>query len=214
MLFFGSFDAIVVVSSVYILFPQEHSEYKDNALQHLRWTIERFQTMGNYNPLARAAVGVLKAVMSKLVKAMSNAQASASASAEPPSSGSPSVSSFSTSINTPPGSKFGGGGGGALGQLPMNGATALMGSDLMPTTGSAPMNDAMGFSAPMDEIARMPPFLPLEDLVWHDLSALDADGQAPTSFGDDSLTLDPGALDWQFGGGLGDDNLWQYLNQR
>ena len=61
-LFFGTFDAIVLVASIYILFPRENREFVKNAVQHFTWAVERFAAMSERNYLAKAAVGVLKAI--------------------------------------------------------------------------------------------------------------------------------------------------------
>lgn len=69
-LFFGTFDAIVMMASIYILFPKEHPELLNNALQHFQWGVERFETMAERNRLAGAALGVLNAIYIRLKKAI------------------------------------------------------------------------------------------------------------------------------------------------
>ncbi|KAF3361109.1 PHO85 cyclin-6 [Verticillium dahliae VDG1] len=41
LLFFGSFDAVVLMASIYILFPKENMELASTALQQFQWTQER-----------------------------------------------------------------------------------------------------------------------------------------------------------------------------
>ncbi|KAK0634675.1 humps family-domain-containing protein [Bombardia bombarda] len=67
-LFFGTFDAIVLVTSIYILFPREHPEMVQNAIQHFHWAVERFEAMADRNALAKAGLGVLKAIYLRLKK--------------------------------------------------------------------------------------------------------------------------------------------------
>jgi hypothetical protein len=69
-LFFGTFDAIVMMASIYILFPKEHPELLNNALQHFHWGVERFEAMAERNRLAGAALGVLNAIYIRLKKAI------------------------------------------------------------------------------------------------------------------------------------------------
>ncbi|KAK1760644.1 fungal-specific transcription factor domain-containing protein [Echria macrotheca] len=69
-LFFGTFDAIVLMASVYILFPKEHRDLVQNALQHFQWAVERFEAMSERNALARAALGVLQAIFVRLKKSL------------------------------------------------------------------------------------------------------------------------------------------------
>ncbi|KAI0010651.1 hypothetical protein F4779DRAFT_577112 [Xylariaceae sp. FL0662B] len=71
-LFFGTFDAIIMIASIYILFPREHLELLPTARQHFQWGIERFETMANRNRLAQAALGVLRAIYVRLKKAVGN----------------------------------------------------------------------------------------------------------------------------------------------
>lgn len=69
-LFFGTFDAVVMLASIYILFPKEHVELLPTAVQHFRWAVERFEKMAERNRLAQAALGVLKAIYIRFKKAV------------------------------------------------------------------------------------------------------------------------------------------------
>jgi hypothetical protein len=66
----NTFDAIVVIAAVYILHPYENREHLTDALQHFEWGMERFQTMSARNTMAKAALGVLKAIHVRLKKAL------------------------------------------------------------------------------------------------------------------------------------------------
>jgi hypothetical protein len=69
-LFYGSFDAIVLMASIYILFPKEHPDLVHRALQHFQWAVERFEAMSATNALAKAALGVLHAMYLRLKKSL------------------------------------------------------------------------------------------------------------------------------------------------
>ncbi|KAI0019814.1 Orotidine 5'-phosphate decarboxylase [Xylariomycetidae sp. FL0641] len=87
-LFFGTFDAIVMLASIYILFPREHPELLTPTRQHFQWAVERFEKMAWRNRLAHAALGVLHAIWIRFKKAVGgggvkNGTAAASESAAP-----------------------------------------------------------------------------------------------------------------------------------
>ncbi|KAI1766841.1 hypothetical protein GGR53DRAFT_180964 [Hypoxylon sp. FL1150] len=69
-LFFGTFDAVIMLASVYILFPKEHAELLPKVRQHFDWAIERFEKMSGRNRLAQAALGVLRAIYIRFKKAV------------------------------------------------------------------------------------------------------------------------------------------------
>ena len=58
------------MASIYILFPKEHPELVQNASQHFRWAVERFDAMSERNALAKAALGVLQAIHIRLKKSL------------------------------------------------------------------------------------------------------------------------------------------------
>lgn len=69
-LFFGTFDGIVMMASIYILFPKENRQLLSSAMQHFQWGVERFEAMASRNRLANAALGVLNAIYIRLKKAV------------------------------------------------------------------------------------------------------------------------------------------------
>ncbi|CRK35475.1 hypothetical protein BN1708_016449, partial [Verticillium longisporum] len=69
LLFFGSFDAVVLMASIYILFPKENVELASTAMQQFHWTQERFEAIADRNRLANSARGVLQAIYKKFRKA-------------------------------------------------------------------------------------------------------------------------------------------------
>ncbi|KAH8819214.1 hypothetical protein F5884DRAFT_759942 [Xylogone sp. PMI_703] len=66
----NTFDAIVLVAAVYILYPQENSELLEDAMQHFAWGMERFHKISDRNNMAQSALNVLKAVYVRLKKAV------------------------------------------------------------------------------------------------------------------------------------------------
>ncbi|KAH7412713.1 hypothetical protein BKA64DRAFT_567032 [Cadophora sp. MPI-SDFR-AT-0126] len=66
----STFDAIVLVAAIYILHPTENPEYLDDVLQHFQWGMDRFETMGDRNAMANAALSVLKVICVRLKKAL------------------------------------------------------------------------------------------------------------------------------------------------
>lgn len=83
-LFFGTFDAVVLMASIFILFPRDNAEYVSDALQHFQWAVERFETMSERNRLAAAARGVLHAIHVRLKKALGVGCGAAIPSPTPP----------------------------------------------------------------------------------------------------------------------------------
>ncbi|KAI1328051.1 hypothetical protein F5Y16DRAFT_369940 [Xylariaceae sp. FL0255] len=67
-LFFGTFDAVVMVASIYILFPREHPDLLDETRQHFQWAVERFEVLAERNRLANSALGVLRAIWIRFKK--------------------------------------------------------------------------------------------------------------------------------------------------
>ncbi|KAK3371551.1 fungal-specific transcription factor domain-containing protein [Lasiosphaeria ovina] len=69
-LFFGTFDAIVMIASIYILFPKEHPDLVFESIQQFDWSVERFEIMSVRNGLAKAALGVLRAINLRLRRSL------------------------------------------------------------------------------------------------------------------------------------------------
>lgn len=59
-----------MMASIYILFPKEHLDLVQKALQHFQWAVERFEAMSARNSLAKAALGVLHAIYLRLKKSL------------------------------------------------------------------------------------------------------------------------------------------------
>jgi len=66
----NSFDAIVLIAAIYIMFPYENRDDLEDSLQHFEWGMDRFKVMSGRNNLARSALGVLKIVHHHLKRAL------------------------------------------------------------------------------------------------------------------------------------------------
>ncbi|RYP14030.1 hypothetical protein DL765_006633 [Monosporascus sp. GIB2] len=192
-LFFGTFDAVVMVASIYILFPREHPEVLPSAVRHFRWAVERFELMAPRNRLASAALGVLNAIYIRFRKAVGpffsfDDQGMVSKSLEPASSS----ASDSQTPNSDNASLLQGSGGSSTAQttIPSDG-----GSSAGPTPGPAPgsgpdgnnsadhnqtdniSNDNMfatpGWSFPLDfDLSTLTPMYPMSDIAYNDLTGV------------------------------------------
>ncbi|TLS27119.1 hypothetical protein PpBr36_04386 [Pyricularia pennisetigena] len=69
-IFFGTFDAVILLATLYIVFPKEHLDLLPDALQHFRFAVERFSALSETNNLARAGVGVLRAIFHRMRKSL------------------------------------------------------------------------------------------------------------------------------------------------
>ena len=58
------------MASIYILFPKEHPDLVVNALRHFHWAVERFEAISTRNSLAKAALGVLRAIDLRLKRSL------------------------------------------------------------------------------------------------------------------------------------------------
>lgn len=197
LLFFGSFDAIVLIASVYILFPHEHPELTGSVLQHFQWTVERFQAISERNPLAKSAQGVLRAIVARFKKAISNPAGSRSSHTpltDVNQSTSTGHSISSATSSTPGTSSIGASDGFGYSQVPA-------------------LDTASGWTMPSaDSLATLAPMFPMGDIIYNDLNAVHDNMILPTTGGEleNAGTNDFG---WMFGGDLADDTVWQMLNQ-
>ena len=226
-LFYGSFDAIVLVASVYILFPHEHLESRDVALQQFHWAIERFSAMRERNQLAKSALGVIKAITAKMARVMANTPALATGV----QTGSQSISSATpastrgTTESTPMSGGLKDMNGGETGSVGFGGGSMPgLGTELsFPST--TVTTDGMGMNS-LDDLSNLAPVYPVGDLIFNDLNAIPDDGNgmhmsldmpSPFDFNQgQQVSLDASDermdMPWQFGGGFGEDTVWEFLN--
>ncbi|KAH7116503.1 hypothetical protein B0J13DRAFT_514426 [Dactylonectria estremocensis] len=72
-LFFGTFDAIVLIASIYTFFPKDHPKMVAEAVQHFQWSTERFEAISDRNGLAKAAVVTLHTLFERLKRTFDRA---------------------------------------------------------------------------------------------------------------------------------------------
>ncbi|KAK4170655.1 hypothetical protein QBC36DRAFT_371207 [Triangularia setosa] len=85
------------MAAIYILFPREHPELVQSALQHFQWAVERFEAMSERNALAKAALGVLHAIRLRLRRSLASVSNGMTKSRSASSGVSPSTSTTTTS---------------------------------------------------------------------------------------------------------------------
>jgi hypothetical protein len=61
-----TFDAMILIAAIYILYPFENRGDLNDSLQHFEWAIERFDVMRDRNTMVKAALGVSKGVYVRL----------------------------------------------------------------------------------------------------------------------------------------------------
>ncbi|KAH8677278.1 humps family-domain-containing protein [Xylariales sp. PMI_506] len=241
-LFFGTFDAIVMMASIYILFPKEHPELLRNALQHFQWGVERFETMATHNRLAAAALGVLNAIYIRLKKAIGHGflnrccpksfrcdgfqfDEKSDGAANLGETPSETMASSETSPNPTHHNPS---------IASVSGSSSILQSpetaDLTPaTTNNTDLFASPEWSFPTNfDFSTLTPMYPMGDLAYNDLTGIrdDAFGSAgtmPAPWPMTSAASLPGGLtgleataeeeSWAFGGEFGNDTIWNLLNQ-
>ncbi len=219
-LFFGTFDAVVLMASIYILFPKEHPELLQNAMQHFQWSVERFETMSERNSLAKAALSVLQAIYIRLKKSLGMGFVCARsplATTETPDAVSPSNIDPSLTGGSIDGSA--GSSAGLSGYTP--GATSISasssgeahGSLATPTPGTEVLGPGIDLSFPPDfDWSSIQPIYPTSDLAYNDLMGsigLGNDGSIAALASAEVA----GQLPWQFEGDFTNNSVWNVLNQ-
>jgi hypothetical protein len=238
----STFDAVVLVSAIFILHPTENLHYLSDAMQHFEWTRERFELISSRNQLAKTALGVLQAVHVRLQKALERhsiqipltaSQVGNTQAALPrlPSLESPASNSSSSGfVSTPDVPE----------SLRSSMSTTSFHSSSMSSMGMSDYstNPANAVSNP---IGVIPPLAP-SDSDWTTLPAgftpefsqnFDYSGMAPlqpmhdllyndlVGMTDDSApavaanaqTLYDSGAPWQFDGEFKDDSFWNFMNQ-
>ncbi|KAE9575870.1 hypothetical protein CGMCC3_g8108 [Colletotrichum fructicola] len=209
-LFFGSFDAVVLMATIYILFPKENLDMAGSAMQHFHWTTERFEAMQERNPLAKAAKGVLQAIFVKFKKAVGNPAPPPSLSsiaAQTPASTTESSSSISArgSVSTTANTA----------DTPVSKSSTVATPTSLPTapeTSSYPLPSSHSeWTMPNSwDFTSIAPLFPMGDLIYHDLNGIPEDGSLP-AWG--AATPPPPAAGQTFEGDFGNDSVWNILNQ-
>lgn len=220
-LFFGSFDAVVVIASIFILFPHESPELRDSAVRRFHWTIAKFEAIREHNSVARAAQGVLTAIQSRFIKAVGND--TPGLSPDPDAASPPAQIDDNTpeSVQTAP--RAGSGSGASMNSLSL-GISPSDGSSSATGTwggGGGAADGVSAWSLPEDSLSALAPMYPTSDLLFNDLVAKygDAGGGSLADCTIDTVDAQQTAGDafgmaCQFDGDFAADNtFWQFMNQ-
>ncbi|KAL7624520.1 hypothetical protein AAE478_006085 [Parahypoxylon ruwenzoriense] len=189
-LFFGTFDATIMIASIYILFPREHSELLPKVRQHFEWAIERFEKMAVRNRLAQAALGVLRAIYVRFKKAVGGgflvktaSDMAGSCTSSSGTSGGSSDMQTPSSVSDPPSSSHNPSVS-TTGASSTLAAMAERGTSVSPGTGLTPVSGAdnsmfanADWSLPTDfDFGSIMPIYPIGDIAYNDLIAVPGDG--------------------------------------
>jgi hypothetical protein len=238
----STFDAVVLVSAIFILHPSENLNYLSDALQHFEWTMERFELISYRNQLAKTALGVLQVVHVRLQKALERhsvkiplttiqandaktalARISSLESPESNSSGNDFAStpdvpeSLTSSMST---TSFRQSSTSSMGVSEISSNSVNIASNPPTTASHVAPSDAdwntipVGFTPDMTQSFDFSGMAPLQPM--HDLLYNDlvgmTDDPAPTVAANTQTYYDSGAP-WQFEGEFTDDSFWNFMNQ-
>jgi hypothetical protein len=232
----NTFDALVIISAIYILYPKENQEFLSDSIQHFEWAMERFETISLRNDMARAALGVLRAIFVRLKKAIGplrHQQTMPSPETQTPYQHGvtpyPAASLGSKSVTTEPrvlGSETSPQSSKmnplestttSVGQIsyasyPQSSTTTASSTPFAPTSASDGQSQSQPFN--LDDLA---PLQPMHDLLYNDLMGIDTVTEAlvpmtaPDMTGIWNLNSGPDAVS-QFEGGFADDSFWGLMN--
>ena len=215
----STFDAIILVAAIFILHPYENPDHVDDAIQHLEWGMERFETMSDRNSMAKSALGVLKAIRVRLEKALKHPDKPASIIITPVSSASPSIrlpAPQGYTSHTPTSdiiSKHPSISSASTSDSPINSAYGVPTIPDLAQINPAPQSwdayqNAMGL--PPNFNYNIAPLQPTHDLVYNDLGGI---GGAGMNFNPgNGLDLPQLGGQWQFEGDFGNDSFWEFMN--
>jgi hypothetical protein len=234
----STFDAIVLVAAIYIIYPAENPQFLHNVLQHFEWAMERFDTMSSRNRMAKAALGVLQAIHIRLMKAVNKESTRLPLVTVPKSTNSISWSTEYTSpqirnstmqttelpeILIP-----------TITNLPHTASSAISDSPIptsasssfelndkypsippWPTYGTAltlepnPTFNTPNISTDFDP-NLIAPLQPMHDLLFNDLVGT-PDAHIPI-MAENSAQFHEQGSPWQFEGGFTNDSFWYFMN--
>ncbi|KAI2617465.1 hypothetical protein GGR54DRAFT_208057 [Hypoxylon sp. NC1633] len=234
-LFFGTFDAIIMAASIYIIFPKEHSEMLPKVRQHFEWAIDRFEKMSSRNRLAQAAIGVLHAIYVRFKKAVGPGFLIKTGCSDVSGSGSSYAGGSDTTTTHTPKSV-------SVGPSPsepspriQNMGTSLAsanerGGSVSESTGLTPASagvaDSNGnnifasadWSLPTDfDFSSIMPMYPMADIAYNDLTAVPGvgEGAAAATWPETPFPIAPGLTAGAGSGAVGEDQqqqqgAWQF----
>ena len=233
-----TFDAIVVVAAIYILHPLENRDHLYSALQHFEWGMERFELLRKRNSMAKAGLGVLKAIYSRLNKALRPYNTSRSVRRLPqasqavrpdPESNVSHISVLPHLVQQDPLRPKEGQG--ATLQSSWSNESTFQHTDSMPIYAQGTILNTVSYTPPTDlgwepsaqglqiapnlDISTITTLQPMHDLVYNELSSV---ANVPTldfPLVDgriaDTTTANTSAS-WQFEGDFGNDSFWGFMN--
>ncbi|KAM0330498.1 hypothetical protein ACHAQA_003443 [Verticillium albo-atrum] len=208
LLFFGSFDAVVLMASIYILFPRENVAMASTAMQEFQWTMERFEVIADRNRLANSARGVLQAIYKKFRKVIENQippRCTSSLSRTPAStadslgSARDSISTGLTNLDTSPPEEL----------RDIKDEQMVMPVSATDTTYPPPPAPTDWAMPTNFDFANMAPLFPMNDIISHDLNIIGSGmGWSPPAVPAQQM-VPPGVFEGDFGG----DSFWSLMNQ-
>ncbi|KAG0648747.1 Multidrug resistance regulator 1 [Hyphodiscus hymeniophilus] len=221
----NTFDAIILVAAIYILHPFENREDLDDALQHFEWAMERFHVMEDRHSMAKAALGVLKAIHVRLKKALipTNVVSKPQAAliSKSPDSVSTNTETYFTppnrgTLSTPNQSVSGDSTNTSLNNSSYTQPTISNLTEPLPTPGWEAFSGNMSIPENFD-FSSMAPLQPMHDLLYNDLSGIgDSQLVDPQLSGIGAGGMfDPNVASngmWQFEGDFGNDSFWGFMN--
>ncbi|KAI8960860.1 Orotidine 5'-phosphate decarboxylase [Daldinia sp. FL1419] len=194
-LFFGTFDAIIMIASIYILFPKEHQTMLPGARQHFEWAIERFEKMATRNRLAQAALGVLRAIYIRFKKAVGlGLSVKTTSEAGGSSTSSNGASSISSDMHTPnsisepssqnPSNVSNVGASTVLPQAGERDGSISSGASLTPPSGTSDnMFASVDWTLPTNfDFSSIMPMYPMGDIAYNELTAVRGGDGPPTTW--------------------------------
>jgi hypothetical protein len=234
----STFDAVVLVSAIFILHPTENLHHLSDAMQHFEWTMERFELISSRNQLAKTALGVLQAVHVRLQKALERHSVKIPLTASQVSNTQPALPRL-PSLESP-GSISSSNGFASTPDVPESLRSSMSTTSFHPSSASSVgMSDYTTNSAntASNSSGVIPP-IPPSDADWAALPSgftpdvsrnFDFSGMAPLQPMHDLLyndlvgmtdavaanaqTFYDSSAPWQFEGEFTDDSFWNFMNQ-
>ncbi|CAH0039984.1 unnamed protein product [Clonostachys rhizophaga] len=199
-LFFGTFDAVVLMASIYAFFPENHPDKIVQAMRHLQWSIVRFEAMSSRNALAKSAVDTLRTFFERLRRTFP--RAACHPVADPallsPTGSSTQASSLAIDVTSSASYTDNTSRSSSIGLSPSMLATA-------------PAFDAWGPPAVPFDWSLIEPIYAMGDIAYNDLIGDLDDTVAASSEQDIWPSAEPELL--HFSGDFGANSVWSVLNQ-
>lgn len=199
-MFFGTFDAVVLMASIYAFFPEDHPDKIVQAMRHLQWSIVRFEAMSSRNALAKSAVDTLRTFLERLKRTFPRAACHpvAGPALLSPTGSSTQASSLAIDVTSSASYTDNTSRSSSIGLSPSMLATA-------------PAFDAWGPPAVPFDWSLIEPIYAMGDIAYNDLIGDLDDTVAASSEQDIWPSAEPELL--HFSGDFGANSVWSVLNQ-